>query len=147
MSATRRTLAVFALLPLLAGAPAFASDKKAEDKEKPAGPPHVDLAPVATPIIVGGQVKNYIFITVRLTGNAKTDLKALRDKEPMLRDAIVRVAHRTSFNRADSYNAIDEARARSALTPALSAIAGKGQLQAVEITEQQPKNLVRGPKS
>jgi flagellar basal body-associated protein FliL len=147
MIPTRRSLAALVLLPLLASTAHASDKKKADEKGGVSGPPHVDLAPVASPIVVNGQVKNYVFITVRLTTSAGADLKALREKEPLLRDVVVRVAHRTPFNRGDSYNAIDETKARGALASALAAVAGKGQIKTVEIIQQQPKNLVRGPRS
>lgn len=134
-----------ALLGLwLISSPAAASEKKKEGEEPAAS--HFDLAPVATPILVDGSVKNYVFVTIRIVMGEKADAKALRDKGPMFRDAAVRAAHRTPFNRLDSYNAIDEAWARAQLFKAFAPIAGPGQIKGVEIARQQPKNLVRTPK-
>src|SRR5665213_2573881 len=67
----------------------------------------VTLSPVAMPIIVDGQVVNYIFVTARVLLTPQADQFALRDKEPFFRDALVRAAYRTPFLLKGDFNRID----------------------------------------
>jgi len=135
-----RRLAIAALL-VLAGTPAVAKEEK---KDAASASNDVDLTPVAVPVVVAGQVRNYIFVTVRIT--AKQDPNAIRQFEPLLRDAVVRAAHATPFGRADNYNLIDEPRLIAALNGRFPAIVGAGKIKSVSIPKQQPKNVLRMPK-
>lgn len=135
-----RSLLVAAALVLTAVPAVAKEEKKAAD-----GPSRdVDLTPVAVPVFVGGQVRNYIFVTVRVT--AKDDPNAIRAVEPLLRDAVVRAAHATPFGKADNYNMVDEPRVIAVLSARFPAIVGPGKIKSVSIPKQQPKNVLRMPK-
>ncbi len=134
----------FALIALmLVASPAAASEK--EPAKGAAAFTTVDIRPVAVPVVVAGQVRNYVFVTVRLTPGPKADLAALRDKEQFFRDALVRAAHRAPFTLANDYNKVDEARIIALIMSVSSAIAGPGQVKSAAVIKQQPKNIRRSP--
>ena len=85
---------MFAALVLLVAAPAVAAEKDA--KAAPGGQ-YVNVSPVAAPIVLNGQLINYIFVTLRLNLAPNVDALRMRDKEPYFRDAFVRLAHRRPF--------------------------------------------------
>lgn len=136
----RRSLIAAALpLALLAGA-------------AHAGPPaqvgqYVDLQPVGLPIVVRGQLVNYVFVYVRLNLAADADALRLRDKEPYFRDALVRAAHRTPFTLASDYNRIDQARLVQVMMREAAAIAGAGAVRSVVVTSEAPQHRIATPKS
>lgn len=139
----RRALIAAAPLVLLA-APAHASGKK-EDKT-PVGQ-YVDLSPVALPIVVRGQLVNYVFAYVRINLTNGANSVKLREKEPFFRDALVRAAHRTPFTKADDYSVVDEARLSAVLAREAAAIAGPGAVKSVVITSQSPKKRIIMPRA
>ena len=93
----------------------------------------VDLAPVALPVVVDGQLVNYVFVYVRINLTGSADMTRLRDKEPFFRDALVRAAHRTPFTRFDDYTKLDEAKLKAALLQAGNVIAGPGSIASIQI--------------
>ena len=107
---------------------------------------YVDLQPVGLPIVVKGQLVNYVFVYVRLNLAASADVAALRDKEPYLRDALVRMAHRTPFTDPADYNRIDQARLVAAMMREATAIAGAGAIRSVVVTSQSPQHRIATPR-
>lgn len=132
---------------LAAAALSLAASAQAEPASKgPAGVgQYVDLQPVGLPIIVKGQLLNYVFVYIRLNLTAGADAAALRNKEPFFRDALVRTAHRTPFTDPADYNRVDEGRLVAAMTREASAIAGPNAIRSVVLTSQQPQHHVAGP--
>jgi hypothetical protein len=108
---------------------------------------YVDLQPVGLPIIVGGQLVNYVFVYVRVNLAPDTDTARLRQKEPFFRDALVRMAHRTPFTNPADYNRVDENRVAGALMREASAIAGPGVIRSIVVTSQTPQHRIATPKS
>ncbi|MDB5475606.1 MAG: hypothetical protein JWP49_1117 [Phenylobacterium sp.] len=108
---------------------------------------YVDLQPVGLPVVVRGQLVNYVFVYVRVNLAANADVTRLRDKEPFFRDALVRIAHRTPFTVATDYNRIDEARLVAALTREAIAITGEGAIRSVVVSSQAPQHRVPNPRS
>ncbi len=133
---------------LAAAALSLAASAQAEPAPKgPAGVgQYVDLQPVGLPIIVKGQLLNYVFVYIRLNLSAGADAAALRNKEPFFRDALVRIAHRTPFTDASDYNRVDEPRLIAAMTREASAIAGPSAIRSVVLTSQQPQHHVAVPR-
>ncbi|HEV2531546.1 hypothetical protein [Phenylobacterium sp.] len=117
----------------------------------PAGPAqvgqYVDLQPVGLPIVVRGQLVNYVFVYVRLNLAADADATRLRDKEPFFRDALVRMAHRTPFTLAGDYNRVDEGRLIAGLSREAAAIAGPGAVRSVVVTSQAPQHRIPTPRT
>jgi hypothetical protein len=59
-----RFIVVLFAAALFAGGAQAAGGSKGE--AKPSGPDHLELAPLGLPVIVGGKIKNYVFVQVRL---------------------------------------------------------------------------------
>jgi flagellar basal body-associated protein FliL len=134
-------LALIALTMISLATPALAAGGKAEKSEKEVVGQYVDLVPLALPVIAGGQVRNYIFLRVRVNLTKSADAPRMRDKEPYLRDALVRAGHRTPFTLADSYLKIDEAKLSAALVKDAAAILGPGKVASVHVMSQDPQRM------
>jgi hypothetical protein len=139
-SALTRRAALAAVLLAVAG-PAFASSaKKKEGKEGGGeGPPPeaiVKMQPFAAPIVENGKLINYIFLNLSLKMAEGVPITVMEGQEPILRDAVVRAAYKTPFNKADSYNEVDAARLKAVVLSQAVALVGKGKVASVEITKQ-----------
>jgi hypothetical protein len=136
---SKRLLNLAALLLVLA------SGAHAADKPKAVGQ-YVDLQPVAMPIVIDGQLVNYVFVYVRINLTSGADVVKLRDREPAFRDALVRDAHRTPFVVPGNWERIDEAKLVAALTRDATVIAGPGALNSVVVTAQAPRKRMMPPR-
>lgn len=139
---TRRLIALGLALSLLTSGPALASGK---EKAATSADLSFEISPVALPVIVAGRVRNYVFVTVRLTPSPTASVPELREKEAFFRDVLVRVAHRVPMTKADDYNSVNEAIVVAAVMAASPVIAGKGQILSAAVTRQQPRNTLRNP--
>ncbi|HKT53085.1 MAG TPA: hypothetical protein VJP88_01435, partial [Caulobacteraceae bacterium] len=110
----------------LAAAPAWADSSAKPDDDQT-----VPLSPVALPIVVDGQVLNYVFVTAKVLLTPRADQLSLRDKEPFFRDALVRDAHRTPFVLPHDFNKIDEGKLKAALFRDAVAIAGAANIRGI----------------
>ena len=110
-----------------------------EGSGKPPVGQYVDLQPVAVPVVDGGHLRNYVFVTVRLNLSARVDPMAMRAKAPYFRDALVRTSHRTPFSVAGDWTRIDEAALKASLFRQASAIAGPGAITGVVVSSSQPQ--------
>src|SRR5450432_2305415 len=99
----KRLLSLAAPLLILAGG-AHAAEK---EKTKEVGQ-YVDLQPVAMPIVVEGQLVNYVFVYVRVNLRGGADVSKISEKEPFFRDALVRAAHKTPFIVPGNWEKVDE---------------------------------------
>jgi hypothetical protein len=144
---SRRPLILAALL--LAACPAvFAGPATLAAEKAPAVVgQYIDLQPVALPIVVSGQLVNYVFAYVRINLSSGSDVSKLRDKEPYFRDALVREGHRTPFVVAGNWQKIDEVRLAAAIMRDAPAIVGAGVVSSVVVTSQAPQRQVMPPKS
>jgi len=137
----RRALTATAVVLALAGGAAQAA---------PGAPvqvgQYVEIQPVGLPIVVRGQLLNYVFVYVRLNLAADADVTRLREKEPYFRDALVRTAHRTPFTVPSDYNRIDEAKLTAAMMREATAIGGPGSIHSVVVTSQSPQHRVAMPR-
>lgn len=138
----KRLLVLFAALTLVAPGIALAAEKEKEPKEVGQ---YVDLQPVAVPIVVQGQLVNYVFVYVRVNLKTGADVIKLRDKEPMFRDALVRDAHRAPFVIPSDWQKVDEAKLVAAMTRDANAIA-PGVVASVVVTSQKPQKHVMPPR-
>ena len=148
---TRRMLrrAIIAALPLLAAAPALASGKKEESKPgepKEAGQ-YVDLASVALPIVVNGQVLNYIFVSVRIVLTSSANPTKLRAKEPYFRDALVKAGSRTPFTNPKDYMTVDVPRLQAVMLREAVALSSAQDIKSVVVQSQTPKRRIAMPHS
>ncbi|MEM9965097.1 MAG: hypothetical protein AAGC58_07095 [Asticcacaulis sp.] len=126
-------MAFVALCPL--GAHAAAPPKK----EGAGNKKYVRLAPVALPVVFDGRVVNYVFVSIDVHLTPKADQMKITTQEPMLRDALIRAAHRHSFATREKRDRIDEALFEPVMIGEFSRIAGKGTIKSVEITMQNPQ--------
>lgn len=108
---------------------------------------YVEVQPVGLPIVVRGQLVNYVFVYLRLNLSATADAARLRDKEPYFRDALVRTAHRTPFIVPGDVNRIDESRLTAAMMREAAAIAGPGAVRSIVVTSQAPQHRLPNPRS
>jgi hypothetical protein len=137
----RRALIAVAALALIS------TNARADDAPAPDIDRAVTLSPVAMPIVVDGQVINYIFVTARVLLTGQADQFALRDKEPFFRDALVRAAYRSPFLLKGDYNHIDEAKLKAALFRDAAAIAGPGNVQGIQVVSQTAQHFIRQPQT
>lgn len=144
-----RRLLLAAALTLAAG-PAFASSGKKEKKEGEEGQaldPTYKLGSMTIPIIANGRIVNYVFVAMTLKLKEGADAAALKDQEPMLRDAIVRAAYKTPFTRTDTWKEVDGPRLTSFVLGQCAALMGKGKVASVEIVKQIPRQQLMPPKA
>lgn len=136
-----------ALLPLLlAAAPAVALASGAPKEEKVEQGQYIDLSPVALPVVVDGKLVNYVFVSTRVNLTASADAMKMREKEPFLRDALVRAGHRTPFTLATDYTRIDEEKLKAALVRDAKAILGARNVTFAAVTSQTPKQRTGIPR-
>lgn len=108
---TRRLflLAMFAALaaPVHAAPPAKAEGETASEKEIARS---IDLGGLVFPVFTDeGKLKNYIFVNARMAVGPGKDPWKYREQAHFIRDAVVRAAHRTSFNVKGDFAKLDEA--------------------------------------
>jgi hypothetical protein len=130
----RDLIAASAALPVLAvGKPAAASDTPAP------GGQSLSMPGVGLPIIVGGRLRNYVFVSLRLHLGGSATPESMRTKEAFLRDALVRTGHRTPFVVPDDWTRLDPAALSASLMRSAATIAGRGAVTRVEIVSQAPR--------
>ena len=135
------------LLAALAASTVATHALAAGDKPAPDVDQAVTLSPVAIPIVVDGQVINYIFVTARVLLTPRADQFALRDKEPFFRDALVRAAYRTPFLLKGDFNHVDEAKLKASLYRDATAIVGPGNVRGIEVVSQTAQHFIRQPQA
>lgn len=135
LAAMSHSMILAAALALAAGA-AHASGKPAADKPADRA---VDVSAVGMPVVWRGRVVNYVFVVTRLKLAPGQDLEKLRTREPFLRDALVRAAHRTPFVDPRDLTRVDERAVTAALMRAGAAVAGPRAFASAEVVSQQPR--------
>ncbi|WP_425999324.1 hypothetical protein [Caulobacter sp. DWR1-3-2b1] len=141
---TRRLLIAAAMLAVAGPALASGPPKKKEG-EAAAPEPAVKLQPIAVPIIVDGKLLNYIFVNMTLKMAAAVPVTVMDGQEPLLRDAVVKAAHRTPFTASDTYVEVDAAKLKSAVMRETVILVGKGKVASVEITKQIARKQIPHP--
>lgn len=111
-----------------------------------AGPEHLNMVGVGLPVISGGRVRNYVFVVMRLAVGRGHTAQDLRAKEPYLRDALVRLAHRTPFAVGDDWTQISPRLLTAALMRVAPTVAGRGAFVSAEVVSQSARRRtgVRG---
>ena len=125
------------LIAATAALSAVAVTAKAEDA--PTGGQSLSMPGVGLPIITGGRLRNYVFVSLRLYLGGSATPETMRSKEAFLRDALVRAAHRTPFVVPEDWTRIDEAAVSASLMRSAATIAGRGSVARVEIVSQAPR--------
>jgi hypothetical protein len=131
----RDLIAASAVLPAVAAA----SGAIADDRPAGPGPASLSISGVGLPVIVGGRVRNYVFVALRLHLGGGATAEAMRLKEAFFRDALVRAGHRTPFVIPDEWTRLDERALSAGLVRAAAAIVGPGKIVRVEVVSQAPR--------
>lgn len=129
----RDLIAASVALPSVAAAPL------ARAGDAPANGASLGIAGVGLPIISGGRIRNYVFVSLRLHLGGSATPESMRPKEPWLRDALVRAGHRTPFVVENDWTLIDGAALSASLMRSAATIAGRGAVTRVEIISQAPR--------
>lgn len=125
--------ASLAVPALAAGTGAAAGDKP------PAGGANLGIAGVGLPVIAGGRIRNYVFVSLRLHLGGSATPESMRPKEAYLRDALVRAGHRTPFVVEGDWTRIDAAALSASLMRSAASIAGRGAVTRIEVISQAPR--------
>ncbi len=114
---------------LLAALPVLVFARQASAAGKPVGKEantqHLDISPLALPVVLGSRVVNYIFVSVRLTLAPMANVQKIQAREPFFRDALVRAGHRTPFTGKKDFVTLDEARLKSVMLKEAVRLGGK----------------------
>lgn len=125
---------------LIANTAAFSAVAPAASAEDaPSSGQSLSMPGVGLPIIAGGRLRNYVFVSLRLHLGGAATPETMRAKEAFLRDALVRAGHRTPFVVADDWTRIDTAALSASLMRSAATIAGRGAVTRVEIISQAPR--------
>ena len=130
----RTALIAAAFFAFLAARPVAAAESAPPPTDQ-----SVTLATVALPVVIDGQIDNYIFVSIKLLLTPRADTNALRDKEPYFRDALVRAAHRTPFVLPNDANRLDDNRLKAVLYREAVGLVGPGKIQGVVILSETPQ--------
>jgi flagellar basal body-associated protein FliL len=122
-----------AIFSLIAATPAFAKDEK---KDEPKAPQSVILDTVVLPVIVKGQLINYVFVSIRLELDPSADGAAVRNKQQYIRDDLVRASYRTPFTLATNYAKLDEAKIKAEIMSYAPSVIGAHAIRLIVITKQ-----------
>jgi hypothetical protein len=124
----------FVLAALLAAAPAALAEpgKEGEVVSKEGAPNEkevarsVELGGLVFPVFLkNGKLKGYLFANARMLVAPGKDPWKYREKAHFIRDAVIRAAHRTSFNVAGDFNKLDEKLAERECLKAANQIVGE----------------------
>ena len=119
--------------------PSVAAATMVHAGDAPANGASLGIAGVGLPVISGGRIRNYVFVSLRLHLGGGATPESMRLKEPYLRDALVRAGHRTPFVVETDWTLIDGAALSASLMRSAATIAGRGAVTRVEIISQAPR--------
>lgn len=126
---------------------AFAQDHAAEGaaSEDTDVARSVDMGGLVFPIFdERRKLQNYLFVSARLEAGPGKDVWKYREQQHFIRDAIVRVSHKVSFNVAGNFKKLDEKLAAAECLKAANEVLGeKDALVAMTFT-QVASQLTRG---
>ncbi len=137
------------ILVSAAASHAMAEEKKGgkDGPKDPALALQVEMLPIAVPVMHGGTIANYVFVRTRVYVFKPTDASIVHDKEPYIRDILVRAANRTPYSLPDDLNRIDTAPLEKLLQQSIDNLVGHGVVKRVEIFDQHPQRGLPRPKS
>ncbi|MES2834058.1 MAG: hypothetical protein V4707_05040 [Pseudomonadota bacterium] len=137
----RRTLIAAGTIAALTGAASSAS-AQSHGGGGDAAAASLNVTGVGLPVITGGRLRNYVFVTLRLHLGHGATPETLRHKEAFFRDALVKAGHRTPFVVADDWTRLDAAALSASLMRSAVAIAGRGAVTRVEVVSQAPRRQI-----
>jgi hypothetical protein len=131
MRLSRRSFVLAALLAVAAPAALAEPNKEGEVVSKEGAPNEkdvarsVELGGLVFPVFLkDGKLKGYLFANARMLVGPGKDPWKYREKAHFIRDAVIRAAHRTSFNVAGDFNKLDEKLAERECLKAANEIVG-----------------------
>ncbi len=136
----RRTLIAAGTAAALTGAGSQASAQSHGGGDAPA--PSLNINGVGLPVITGGRLRNYVFVTLRLHLGAHATPETLRHKEAFFRDALVKAGHRTPFVVPNDWTRLDANALSASLMRSAATIAGRGAVTRVEVVSQAPRRQI-----
>lgn len=68
---------------------------KPEAEADPESASRIDMPPLVAPLIVGGRLKGYVYITLSIQAGAVSDVWAIRNRTPFVQDAFIREVYLT----------------------------------------------------
>lgn len=128
---------------LAAGALVATAATSARAEEAADGPANYDMTAVGLPVVIDDRVRNYVFVRLRLHLAEGQDPMDLRDKDPHLRDSLVRMAHRQPFTLPGEANRLSPGPIAGHVMAAAIRVCGRGVVTRVEVLSQQPQRQVR----
>ncbi|WP_426023283.1 hypothetical protein [Brevundimonas sp. PWP3-1b1] len=137
----RRTLIAAGTAALTAAA----ATRAAASSDAPAASPALGIAGLGLPVIEGGRLRNYVFVSLRLELGAGKTVEQMRPKEAFFRDALVRAAHKRPFTVPGDWTRLDERALSAALVSAANTISGPGSVRRVEVIAQNPRRRTGMP--
>lgn len=105
----------------------------------------MSIAGLGLPVIEGGRLRNYVFVSLRLHLGAGKTAEQMKSKEPFLRDGLVKAAHRAPFSVPGDWTRLNERALSASLIAASAAIAGRGSVARVEVLAQNPRRRTGMP--
>ena len=117
---------------------ATASGANASETSAPEGAA-LNIAGVGLPVIVGGRIRNYVFVTVRLYLGGGQTPETMRTRDPFFRDALVRTGHRAPFVIPGDWTRLNETAINAAIMAMAPIIAGPGAVTRSEVLIQSPR--------
>ena len=121
---------------------AAASGARASEAEESDGPGAYDLTVVGLPVITEDRVRNYIYVRLRLHVSVGTEPMSLREKDPHIRDSLVRMAHRRPFTVSGNLNRLNAGAMAGHVMATAIRVCGRGVVSRVEVIGQEPQRLV-----
>jgi len=115
---------------------AAASSALASESEAPAEGATLNIAGVGLPVITEGRLRNYVFVTVKLTLGPDATAETLRGKDPFFRDALVRAAHRVPFVVPGDWTRLNENAINAAVVAIANVVSGHGSVVKSEVLMQ-----------
>lgn len=107
--------------------------------DAPAEALSVNLVGVGLPVIADGRVRNYVFVTVRVTLGPNGTLEAVRAKDPYFRDALVRASHRVPFTAGNDWTRLNENAVNAAVMAIANVVCEQGAVVKSEVLLQTPR--------
>ena len=143
MRLSRRYLLVAALAAAIPAASAETPHKEGEVISKEGAPNEkeiarsVELGGLAFPVFQkDGKLRGYLFANARMLVAPGKDPWKYRNQAHFIRDAVIRAAHRTSFNVEGDFNKLDEKLAeRESLKAANEIVGDPGALVSMTFTQ------------
>lgn len=99
----------------------------------------VNIAGVGLPVTSNGRIRNYVFVTVKVHLGAGTTIEAMHAKDPFIRDALVRTAHRVSLAMPNDFTRMNENAINAAVMAIANVVVGHGGVTASEVLLQTPR--------